>query len=191
MTGVKSGFAAAIAARRSISPGGRSASGARTSATRGAIRHRVQLGAVGAVGHDQLGAAGLQALLDRAGAEGGEQRLIDRSQTPGAEDHRDQLDPARQQPRDHIARPHALGLKQVRGPGREGAQILEAVVCQHLIGGQAAQRDPALAAMAVAAFDAGVDRGVEIAGEGAFLGLQIETRPGRAVIGSRRGSKRI
>ncbi|MDA3889044.1 MAG: hypothetical protein PF443_09655, partial [Allgaiera sp.] len=36
--------------------------------------------------------------------------------------------------------------------------------------------------MAVAAFDAGVDSGVEIAGEGAFLGLQIETRPGRAVI---------
>ncbi|MNF57605.1 hypothetical protein D3C84_391390 [compost metagenome] len=59
------------------------------------VDHLVQFGAIGGVHHHQTGAGAGHAMLDGLGAEGGEQRLVDRAQTPSTEDGDQQLGGAR------------------------------------------------------------------------------------------------
>ncbi|MNE18230.1 hypothetical protein D3C80_1112520 [compost metagenome] len=79
--------------------------------------HLVQLGPIGQVGDHQLRAGALHPVLDGLGAEGGEQRLIDSADTPGAKDGDQQFRGAWQQAGDAIAGAHALAV-QVVGEAR-------------------------------------------------------------------------
>ena len=73
---------------------------------RRAVFELVELQPVSLVGHDELRVAPAprdDAARDRRRAEGGEQRLVDRADPPGAEGHDQELWDARQETADHVA----------------------------------------------------------------------------------------
>ena len=107
--------------------------------------------------------------------------MIDRADPPRAKDQPQQIDRARQHARHHIAGPHPLIMQQIGDLCREIAQLFECIAAQPLIGVKAAQRQPVFTAMAVAALDAGIDRGVEITGKTRGLGGEIECGHGIAM----------
>ena len=113
----------------------------------------VQLGALLGRAHHQRRAAGRQPVLQRLGAEGGEQRLVHRAGAPGAQHHDQQLQPPRQQPGHHRARPDSACAQQLGELGRPGIELFEGVAPHHALGVDPAQR---LALRAQVRADAGL-----------------------------------
>ena len=150
---------------------------------RRAIGHIVELVAIGGIGNDQPRLARTDAIFDGLGAEGGEQRLVDRAGPPRSDDHHQQFGNARQQASHAVARLDAEADEEMGELAGTLAQLFEGEFAAGAVLAFPAQRNPARRAMAVAAFDGGADCAVEIAGEFPGQRFQRECLGERIVAG--------
>ncbi|MCY1445088.1 hypothetical protein D9M71_615910 [compost metagenome] len=104
-------------------------------------------------------------MLDGLGAEGGEQRLIDSADTPGAKDGDQQFRGAWQQAGDAIAGAHALAVQVVGEARGRFLELGEGPVGPLAVAALPIQGDASGLGVAVAALDAGVE-GIEPTGQG-------------------------
>ncbi|VVP48588.1 hypothetical protein PS732_05292 [Pseudomonas fluorescens] len=115
-------------------------------------------------------------------AERGEQRLIDRADTPGGKNGDEQFDIAWQQAGDLVALAHALGEEEIGESRGFVLQVAEGVRRAGAIAAFPEQRDAPRQCMAVAAFDAGVERLKRAAERGIHSVLIVELFGGRQVV---------
>ncbi|MNF91241.1 hypothetical protein D3C84_738350 [compost metagenome] len=137
-----------------------------------AVGHFTQFRAIDRVGDHDLGAGAVQAMLDGFGAEGGEQRLVDRADAPGGEHGDQQFDVAWQETGDLVAFLHALGQQEVGKTRGLVLQLVEGVGRAGAVTAFPEQCDTSRQRMPVATFDAGVE-GSQIACEGGIDGVLI------------------
>ncbi|MNM96734.1 hypothetical protein D3C81_1092220 [compost metagenome] len=138
--------------------------------------HLVELGTVDGIRDHHFRARAAEPVLDGLGAERGEQRLVHRTGAPGAQDGHEQLGRARQQPRNAIARLHALRLQEAGKLRRPRLQLGKRPAARVAVAAFPVQRDAASLGMAVAAFHAGVDRieaAVQLPGHRLVIGKAV------------------
>ncbi|MNN49333.1 hypothetical protein D3C81_1638510 [compost metagenome] len=108
-------------------------------------------------------------MLDGLRAEGGEQRLVDRAQAPGAEDGDQQFRRARQQAGYAVAGTHAEAVEEAGEAAGQVFELGEGVGLALAIFAFPEQRDAPGDGMAVTAFDSGIEGG-EVARQGGLGG---------------------
>jgi hypothetical protein len=89
-------------------------------------------------------------------AFGREQRLVNRSQAPRAQDQNQQFWNARQKSRNPVAGLYTRTPQEIREPGRVFPQLLEGVCFAPSVTRFPEQRDAAGLGMPIATFDAGI-----------------------------------
>ena len=121
-------------------------------------------------------------MFEGFGAERGEQRLIHRADAPGGQHGDEQFDVARQQAGDLVALLHALGEKEIGETRGFVLQIVEGVRRTGAVAAFPEQRNAPGQGVAVATFDAGVERLKRTAERGIHGVLIVELCGGRQVI---------
>ncbi|MNF89070.1 hypothetical protein D3C84_715780 [compost metagenome] len=122
------------------------------------VRDFIELWTIDRVGHHDHRAGTAEPVFDGLGAEGSEQRLIDRPDTPGGEHRNQQLDVARQQAGDLVTLFHALCLQEIGKARGLVLQIAEGIGRGTGVTAFPEQGNAPGQRMPVAAFNAGVER---------------------------------
>jgi hypothetical protein len=150
-----------------------------------ALVHIIELGAVGLVSDHDSGAGLLQAMLDGLRPECSEQRLVYGAKAPGGENGNQQLSSAWHQACDPVTWAYPLGLEHSGKTGGLCFELIESVARGVAITILVNQRQRALAGMAIATLNTGIER-IEVAMQGTSGCLaKVEPSNGLSVIAHR------